>query len=131
MDNFYTIVLIIAVIALIGILTYIGIIMSYGEGTVAYPPHSNTCPDYWEVTQDEEIKCKIPLDGEKNTGHIYDNGGLDAQFTEATPGITEGNGSINFADEEWKAVGSELCAKKDWANKFGIIWDGISNYNDC
>ena len=129
MDNFYYIVLIIAVLVLIGILTYIGIIMSYGESTVAYPPHANTCPDYWEVTEGEEGKCKIPDVDEKNTGTMYPNGVLDTTFE--APGYTTGAGSVDFAHEDWKAVGSEICAKKDWANKFGIIWDGISNYNDC
>ena len=51
MDNFYMIVIIVAIIALIGVLTYVGMIMAYGEGTEVYPPQSTTCPDYWVIDE--------------------------------------------------------------------------------
>ena len=106
MDNFYTIVLIIAVIALIGILTYIGIIMSYGEGTVAYPPHSNTCPDYWTE-------------------------GTDGICTSA--GLNTGDGTVtSTADGTGNNVtGDTRCEKRIWAIEKGIMWSGVSNYNSC
>jgi len=52
MDNFYTIVIFVAVVALILVLTYVGVVMTYGEGTTAYPPQSTTCPDHWVIDED-------------------------------------------------------------------------------
>lgn len=129
MDNFYTIVIFVAVVALILVLTYVGIIMSYGEGTTAYPPQSTTCPDHWVI--DEEKNCIIPKSADKNTGTMYVNGLLSDPVKENTPGINEDNTVINFSHEDWKASGREICAKKDWSNKHGVVWDSISNYNDC
>ena len=138
MDNFYMIVIIVAIIALIGVLTYVGMIMAYGEGTEVYPPQSTTCPDYWVI--DENKKCKIPSDGDKNTGSLYESSllsesakqtiGIDeATSTEATS--TEATSTIDFAHDDWKASGQPICAKQTWAKTHGIVWDGISNYNDC
>ena len=127
MDNFYMIVIIVAIIALIGVLTYVGMIMAYGEGTEVYPPQSTTCPDYWVI--DENKKCKIPSDGDKNTGSLYESG-LLSESAKQTIGI-EGTTAIDFAHDDWKASGQPICAKQTWAKTHGIVWDGISNYNDC
>ena len=128
MDNFYMIVIIVAIIALICVLTYVGIVMSKGESTEVYPPHSTTCPDYWEINEDK--KCKIPKDGEKNTGSMYESG-LLADSVKTTIGFDESQSVIDFSHEDWKASGDPICAKHNWANTHGIVWDGISNYNDC
>jgi len=127
MDNFYMIVIIVAIIALIGVLTYVGMIMAYGEGTEVYPPQSTTCPDYWVI--DENKKCIVPSDGDKNTGSLYESG-LLSESAKQTIGI-EGTTAIDFAHDDWKASGQPICAKQTWAKTHGIVWDGISNYNDC
>tara|TARA_B110000285_G_scaffold218581_1_gene268175 strand:- start:1475 stop:1858 length:384 start_codon:yes stop_codon:yes gene_type:complete len=127
MDNFYMTVIIVAIIALIGVLTYVGMIMAYGEGTEVYPPQSTTCPDYWVI--DENKKCKIPSDGDKNTGSLYESG-LLSYSAEQTIGI-EGTTAIDFAHDDWKASGQPICAKQTWAKTHNVVWDGISNYNDC
>ena len=128
MDNFYTIVLIVAIIALIVVLTYIGIVMSYGEGTTSYPPQSTTCPDYWVINKDGE--CEIPSDGKRNTGNLYE-GGLLKPDKATTPGIDTDKNVINFAHNDWKASGQEICAKQVWAKQYGVVWDGVTNYNEC
>ena len=128
MDNFYMKVLIVAVIALILVLTYVGVIMTYGEGTTVYPPQSTTCPDYWEVDADK--KCKIPKDGDKNMGSLYE-GGLLSDSVKTTIGFEEGQNVIDFSHDGWKASGQEICAKQTWSKEHGVVWDGVSNYNDC
>lgn len=40
--------------------------------------------------------------------------------------------SFNPLSEEWIRGGkSAICAKKEWANTSGILWDGVSNYTKC
>lgn len=129
MDNFYTIVIFVAVVALILVLTYVGIVMTYGEGTTAYPPQSTTCPDHWVI--DEEKNCIIPGSDDKNTGTMYERGLLSDSVKGSTPGIDTDKNVINFSHEDWKASGQEICAKKEWSNKHGVVWDSVSNYNDC
>lgn len=128
MDNFYMTVMIVAIIALIIVLTYIGMIMAYGEKTEVYPPQSTTCPDYWEI--DDNKKCKIPKEGGKNTGLLYETGILNDNVKQ-TIGFDEVNSVIDFSHDDWKASGQPICAKQTWAKTNGIVWDGVSNYNDC
>ena len=47
MEDFYFYTIVIALIILIGMLTMIGITLSYGNETKVYPPVQNECPDYW------------------------------------------------------------------------------------
>jgi hypothetical protein len=122
MDNFYTIVLVVAILILIIVLTYVGILMSYGEGTQSYPGTSTTCPDYWKISEDGT--CMIPKDNtERNTGVIYKDGLLELDSTN-TQGLDSDKKTIDFS-------GQSVCNKQDWANQNSIIWDGVSNYNDC
>lgn len=129
MDNFYTIVIFVAVVALILVLTYVGIVMSYGEGTIAYPPQSTTCPDHWVI--DEDKNCVIPGSDDKNTGTMFEGDLLSDAVKGSTPGLDIDKDVINFSHEDWKASGQEICAKKEWSNKHGVVWDSVSNYNDC
>ena len=128
MDNFYTIVIVIAIILLIGILTYIGMLMNDSSGSEIYPPSSTTCPDYWEITAGG--KCKIPQSGGKNRGTLFNEHGSIQANSSTTPGLVD-DAVINFNDDGWNKSGNSVCAKKHWANTYGIVWDGISNYNDC
>ena len=128
MDNFYMTVIIVAIVALILVLTYVGMIMGYGEGTTIYPPQSTTCPDYWEINEDN--KCKMPSDGDRNVGTLYESG-LVVDSAKQTAGIDEDQTVIDFSHADWKASGQEICAKRTWANAHGVVWDGVSNYNDC
>jgi hypothetical protein len=145
MDVFYIIVLSVAVCLLILILTYIGIKMSNKTSNVTpYPPSALTCPDYWDQTTDSSGNsvCIIPpyaAPGSSvmpaNTGSIYgDNGknNLSATGPSAVAGYSGASGTINFSNSGWNNSGaSATCAQKNWANKYGLQWDGISNYNNC
>lgn len=136
MDLFYTIVLSIAVVLLILLLTYIGILMknakTSGDGEI-FPPVANSCPDYWGASVSDPSSCIIPRNvaGTKNMGSIYDVNGLTLNDGN-TVGYDAGKNMINFNDTRWSSGGKiAVCAQKDWANKYNIMWDGVSNYNSC
>jgi hypothetical protein len=126
-DSFYTIVMGIAIVVLILVLTYIGIVMTYYKSKTNYPPVSATCPDYWSVATDGS-SCIIPV-GKKNAGNA-------SGYSTAPGYVAVGSGGtgslINFNDPGWKTSGvTPICAKSQWANQNNIVWDGVSNYSAC
>jgi hypothetical protein len=134
MDKFYIIVLTIAAVLLILILTYVGLLMrAANTSTIGFPPVIATCPDYWASGIDPS-SCSIPTQGSKNAGSIYDIHNNNALLlnTTNTPGYGAGNKDVVFSAPGWSSGGSNpICAQKKWANQYGILWDGISNYNGC
>jgi len=134
MDVFYVIVLTTAVIILILLLTYIGIKMTKNAagGTVAFPPKVSTCPDYWAMSSTDPSSCIIPYYKKVNTGNIYDASGNLTLNTNSTYGFDSRDYSINFTDLGWTKGGTNAkCAQKKWSNQYGLVWDGVSNYNGC
>ncbi len=170
--DFYTIVIILAIIVLILLLTYIGIAMSSLKQSQVFPERANACPDYWEQTSDG--KCVFPAKDTKNNGYftvgtdlyngntyvsgvsvgeglnkysytdtVYLNGQSMASVMNPSVATyvsgTQIKEVIDINDEsKWNGAGSgELsglplaCAKKKWALKNGIAWDGITNSNLC
>ena len=149
MEFFYIIVLSIAVIFLILILTLIGVLMKQSKKTGGtFPPIVNNCPDYWVISTDGK-SCTIPIKKdsttgyttEKNAGSLYgtnsdldiiDPSGTSVVFPIKTPGFVTGGSTIDFTDAAWSAQGkTSTCAQKQWAQKWGITWDGITNNNTC
>jgi len=131
--DFYTIVLIIAVVLLILVLTFLAIKMStakyYNQTNVAFPPVMSTCPDYWKV---DGSYCIVPDNGKTNTGSIYNNTGNSVLSSVNTYGYDITRNGFDAYDTKWGMSGkSSVCQQKDWAGKYNIIWDGVSNYNNC
>jgi hypothetical protein len=137
MESFYLIVIAVATLALILLLTYVGLLMTYyKDKDTTYPPVAASCPDLWKVSENNNNKCVIPpygiRDGGKrkkhpNVGNIYYMPGL-------TPSNTKGvsrDGTIDFSHPGGGKSGNTVCAKQVWANSRGIVWDGITNYNAC
>jgi hypothetical protein len=93
MEFFYMIVLAIAILFLIIMLTYIGILMRYTDTKVAFPPIENDCPDYWVLASDGK-SCTIPLSTEKNAGSLYtsDNDSTSIDIKYATTYTVEKDG---------------------------------------
>ena len=88
------------------------------------PPASTTnnqysTPSYASDTNYESKQIKsYSLDNIPFGYNIYDASG----------------GTVDFTDVRWSTYNgaqSRSCALKAWANKNGVIWDGISNYNQC
>ena len=135
METFYLTVLIIATIVLILLLIFIGILLSKGNENLAYPPNYGTCPDYWKYDLDKK-KCIIP----ENKPDAINIGNMYNETTKTlndnilnSPGYSYdiSNGTmtqyIDFSNNNWQGV----CDKKKWANMNNIVWDGVSNYNNC
>ena len=140
MDSFHIIVLAIATIVLVLILVFVGILLSQGNTNKAFLPNYGECPDYWTYDE-EQKKCIVPEYSDKavNLGNMY---GENAEISPIlSNGVTKAPGYttfldqsknvtihyIDFQDSDWGGI----CNKKKWANENGIVWDGISNYNNC
>lgn len=108
--NFQRSVLLVATIALIGILSFIGYSMYKQTQSEVYPPVVADCPDYWDAE---------PLNGDptkplcKNSKNI---GGENCGKT------------MNFNSGEFSGDGG-FCAKRKWATNCGLTWDGVTNSN--
>jgi hypothetical protein len=154
--NFYTIVIITAIIFLILLLTYIGIAMSKIPNTARFAPFINQCPDYWE--NDGSGYCIYPIRSGKNTGKFTGYIDLDtsanAYLTNPADPITSGLSSftdpakkayvdvqqtqlkekLDVSEGSWSQKYPDLstiCAKKKWAVTNGISWDGVTNSTVC
>lgn len=129
MEQFYVIVITIAIVLLILALTYIGVFLIGDDTTqVTFPPHSNQCPDYWEVNGDGA--CVIPGTNDVNFGNAgtavgfvkKEDDGITVDDSYPQPDLT--NTNISFENRT-------ICEKKRWANTFDVVWDGVTNYNKC
>ena len=141
MDTFRIIVLSIATIVLILLLVFVGILLGQGKQNMAFPPNYAECPDYWIYDdKDGQQICIIPQysDTAINIGSMYgDNPSSNPNLTSSVinaPGFSsiqnEDNiiiNSIDFNNSGWTGI----CDIKSWCNENGIIWDGVSNYNNC
>lgn len=129
MDSFYFIVLSIATVILILLLIILGVLMSYSKNKITHPPSYSKCPDYWTLDTTDNKSCAIPVNSSTDTTKFnipstgYNN-------INNTPGYT--STKIDFTDGGWKTRSkTRECAIKDWTNKYGVEWDGISNFNGC
>jgi hypothetical protein len=140
MDTFRIIVLSIAAIVLILLLVFIGILLSKGKTDVAWPPTNNTCPDYWLVTEDGS-GCKIPGNlgaNSLNVGTMYGNLPSDLPGHGqplSTTFINYNNPKAYVEDPSGDLIDlqkfSGVCQQQCWSKQFNVVWDGVSNYNNC
>ena len=156
--DFYFIVSAIAIVSLILILTFFGVLMQNKNSGQTFPINALQCPDYW--TYDGSY-CVSPA---TNLNQIIDPNSSN-KFNTATPGLPKTttttttttytipdplikvpinfghvnwtNGTISNIDytSTWNPAGitydSSLCAIKTWTNYYGVHWDGVSNTNQC
>ena len=141
MNSFQITVLGVAVALLVIILTVVGVVLASNKKNMTFPPSSLPCPNYWQMNSDG--KCVIPVapkmpdnpdPGYKdyytpaNTG----TGDFTTYNSKPLPGYDAASGTVNFANSGWgTSASSATCAKRDWAKKAGILWDGVTNYNGC
>jgi len=121
MNSFQVIVLSIAVVVLVLVLTFIGIVMGNQNNTTIWPPSQTDCPDYWEVRSDGS-GCNVPAKGATNSGPAKFSSNTYALLNDSS--LPSGK-YINFKDNAW----SNVCTKKCWATNNGIHWDGVTDYN--
>tara|TARA_B100000900_G_C20584100_1_gene718771 strand:+ start:912 stop:1310 length:399 start_codon:yes stop_codon:yes gene_type:complete len=127
--SFYSIVVLIAVIILMLTLIWLGIEISKKKEDADFPPSRPVCPDYWKQMGNE---CEIPVTRHPNNKGIMNETGDGLLINSGnTPGMDDALNTIDMEDSGWKANGSDICAKRSWANEYGVVWDGVSNFNKC
>lgn len=161
MDPFYYIVLSIAVVMLILVLIFVGILMQSQNANATFPPQANMCPDFWESDASGNCIIPGVKKDATNSAIFTDPSGQNfgsLKFTTMSPTLdtTSGANYINtlYASKtipyfstasgastvfinptsatDWTKNGrSAICGQWDWCNKYGIQWDGTSNYNGC
>jgi hypothetical protein len=131
MEIFYKIVLSIAIVLLVLILTFMGILMRSQEKNSIYPPNTNKCPDYW--TSNTVGNCTMPTTKSFTDDSIFLNsGGKNSLGPQNIAPYSNDTKSFDTKNIKWESGGeSQICAQKSWANQNNITWDGISNYNKC
>lgn len=130
MEVFYKIVLSIAIILLILILTFFGVLIKYENQNTIYPPTLSTCPDYW--THDGSGNCAMPTVLSSDLSSPLNTGGQSTLGTSSVAPYSKDGKTFSITNTLWTSGGkSTLCAQKSWANQSNIIWDGVSNYNKC
>jgi hypothetical protein len=71
-DSFYTMVVAIAVIVLIGVLAFLGWTMSKQKATDKFPKLQTSCPDFWKIENDPvtgKAYCVQPNSTQVNYGN--------------------------------------------------------------
>ena len=129
---FYLIVSCIAIIFLILLFLFLGIMIRNQNSTAIYPPTSNVCPDYW--SKDNNGNCLMPTKMSLENATTFINSGGQSNLgknSNIAPFSKDGK-SFDVNNLLWSSGGkSTLCAQKDWSNQNNIIWDGVSNFNGC
>ena len=122
--NFYTIVLIIAVVLLIVGLIIVKYILSESGSSNPYPDYQNLCPDFWNVRGTD---CFPPISG-MNTPSPDKFKGTAPSIQHTGVNITNNKLiKLNTSSAFW----SGLCDQSSWAKTNGIFWDGVANTNQC
>jgi hypothetical protein len=117
--DFQQIVVLVAVIALLLILLFIGLTLRNAKSTEPWIPTPQACPDYW-VTHDPSGN---PLDA---TGS--NPGGICVNVKNlGTCDPTDGNEflTMDFSSSMYQGSNGN-CAKYKWAKSCNITWDGIT-----
>jgi len=120
--DFYTIIIIVALVFLIILLTLYG--LYYNSVRIRpFPETQADCPKNWG--SDLSGNCINPSQGQLNRLNTVPN---------TTPGYLINGIGFNPNDSKWDSyLGSKnkICGKKKWADANSLSWDGISNYNSC
>lgn len=109
MEFFYIAVLAIATGILILILTSVGVLIRKSNTEAPWPPTAGRCPDRWMET--DLNKCTAPTNPTPN------------------PDMIAANKNKNKKIFDFNKM--TICNKKEWATKWSVNWDGVSNYNKC
>ena len=147
MDKFYSIVVIVAFVVLVVELIGLGVMLQKQDDATVFPPVQNQCPDGW--TPDKKNGSGLgkgvhdvctmsqTASEQKNVGTFNPTALTDFDIKY----LIKIDGTTAFSSGDSLAIGSKSvvrfnsaalpCDKKKWANAHGIIWDGISNYNQC
>lgn len=108
MEAYHKIVLAVAASILLLYLLTVGFMMRRDDSEKPWPPIAGRCPDSWMEHANVLNHCTPPSSG-INTGFL----------------------KSKRSPVDFNKPYMTTCDKKKWANKWGVQWDGISNYNKC
>jgi hypothetical protein len=97
-----------------------------------FPAQVNQCPDFWE--SDSKGNCFFPKTKSfTDETKLINTGTLTCLEKKSSFAPFSNNGlSFNVNDIRWMSGGkSAVCSQRDWALTHKIMWDGVSNYNQC
>jgi hypothetical protein len=128
MDKFYTYVVIVAFVILVLALIGLGVILQNQDKGEVFPPIQSKCPDGWMTTASG---CYI--DSSKNIGTFIKTNltAADQKYLLSSNGAGAIKTAVGASYELVFKPEALPCDKRKWANMHGILWDGISNYNQC
>ena len=132
MDSFYLIVLGVAVVFMILILIFIGLMMKTKNQNTVYPPIVNTCPDGWTIT--DGSSCIIPGFTNADSTNVgnFTSSSVKTLKDSLSAYATVTSNIFSSSDPKWISTGlTPICGQKQWAVNNQIAWDGVSNYNSC
>lgn len=89
---------------------------------------SSDCPDFWR--SDLSGNCYFPVQKNNmiiNTGTLQSLQKTNNKAPYSVDGISFSNKNKLWTSESQSAI----CAQREWALKHHIVWDGVSNYNQC
>ena len=138
MDSFYNTILMVALVFLILGLAYSGYLLYYYQtAQEIWPKTKGTCPDTWIYMGKSDTglhQCMIPLNcpnlGKNNFAQDDPNGQDEDSIKYGNVGdhvvytYDSSTGLFTFED-------LPKCDLKVWADLREIIWDGVTNYNNC
>jgi hypothetical protein len=102
--DFKLIVVIIAIVILIGLLTFFGFHIYKQQQDATFPPVSSECPDYWTINKN--LSCV----------NTYLLG----------PCNKAPENSMNFNVQQYMGP-TGICEKAKWARKCKATWNGVTN----
>ena len=126
MNEFNMLVLHIATIVFIIVLAIVGIILYYSINNGKFPPYNTTCPTYYKLDPSGNY-CTLNND-------LYPASDLDYP-NNVVPNTPDTGDCIKTPITTFYQSGYTdsdiLCKKKQWANKCGVYWDGVTNNSDA
>lgn len=128
MDYFYTVVIVIAVILLILCLIAVGIALQNQGKNEVFPKYQTPCPDGWAV---DASGCILNSINVGTYDFSFNNPTYDSTVWDNSNNVPNLSGRHQHIIKEDGTHAASVCEKKAWANRNGIIWDGVSNYNQC
>ena len=154
--SFQKIVLVIAIIALILTLSVIGYMMYYSAQSKPYPPTYSTCPDQWGLTGSNictntaisgsfsnigsfitDVSCSLTAGCRSTPGWAGATGVCDSRWIQGNSanGLDSSNcyllaksvgNGYNVPTTVKHTLGSSLGDNVNWAQTYGITWDGLN-----
>ena len=121
MNQFQKVVLISSTIILIVSLMFLAYFLTKSLHEDSYPAVISDCPDFWDVTRNEEGETIC-----KNTSTINRPAGTFRGIGEIKECRQVPTGKFSASGDNDDSV---LCEKYEWAKKCNITWDGVTNNN--